>query len=118
MKETSLLLQLTGEIPLFKIVDFLVENKGLDFSKEEIIAGANISRATLFNYWNQIEKFGVVKTTRTEGKVKYYTLNANNLIIQRILDLETALIRSSLDATEQRISEETKGAHAAAEEIG
>lgn len=55
-EEKSLLLNLTGEVPLFKIVDFLLENKGMDFSKEEIFKGAEISRASLFNYWDELEK--------------------------------------------------------------
>ena len=48
MKDKSLLLGLTGELPLFKIVDFLVENKGMDFTKKDIIDGAELSRASLF----------------------------------------------------------------------
>ena len=32
----SLLLNLTGELPLFKIIDFLLENKGMDFSKSDM----------------------------------------------------------------------------------
>jgi len=38
--EKSLLSQLTGEMPLFKIIDFLIENKNLDL-KENI----NIKKA-------------------------------------------------------------------------
>src|SRR3989338_3283415 len=64
MKEKSLLLQLTGEMPLFKIVDFLVENKGTDFTKKDVAEGAEIGRASLFNYWPEIEKRQIVKVTR------------------------------------------------------
>ena len=58
MRKSSLL-NLTGGIPLFKIIDFLLENKGMDFSKSDIAKGAEISRASLFNYWNEIEKHGM-----------------------------------------------------------
>ena len=40
--EKSLLIKFLGENPVFKIVDFLIENKGLDMSKKEIIEGAGI----------------------------------------------------------------------------
>ena len=75
MKQKSLLLNLTGEMPLFKIIDFLLDNKGMDFSKSDISKGAGISRASLFNYWSQIESHGIVKVTRSFGKTKLYTLN-------------------------------------------
>ncbi len=96
MKEKSLLLQLTGEMPLFKIVDFLVENKGLDFSKTDIEKGAEISRASLFNYWEQLEKNGLVRETRRFGKTKLYTLNSESPVIKKILELEATLIRQAM----------------------
>ena len=97
MKEKSLLLQLTGELPLFKIVDFLVENKGMDFDKTDIAEGADISRASLFNYWDELEKHGIVKVTRKFGKTKLYTLNTKSMITKKILELERALIAGALE---------------------
>jgi len=96
MKDKSLLLQLTGDLPLFKIIDFLVGNLGMDFAKSEIIKGANISRATLFNYWPQLEMHGIVKVTRRFGKTKLFTLNTKNPITKKILELEKTLISEAL----------------------
>ncbi len=105
MEERSLLLKLTGEMPLFKIVDFLVENKGMDFTKKDIATGAEIGRASLFNYWPEIEKKGIVKITRKFGKTKLYTLNSENTIVKKILELELELISHSIDnqVTEKKI---------------
>lgn len=99
----SLLLQLTGEMPLFKIIDFLVENKGMDFSKKEIAEGAVISRASLFQYWHVLDLHGIVKITRRFGKTKLYTLNANNVVTKRILDLEKALIFEALSKEQELV---------------
>ena len=97
MLEKSLLLNLTGEMPLFKIIDFLLENKGMDFSKSDISKGAEISRASLFNYWNEIEKHGIVKVTRSFGKTKLYTLNVKNPVTQKIIELEKTLISEAME---------------------
>jgi hypothetical protein len=96
MTEKSLLLQLTGEMPMFKIVDFLIENKGLDFTKKDIIEGADISKATLFNYWEEVEKAGIVSPTRKFGKTVLFKLNSKNPVVKKILELETELIRRAL----------------------
>ena len=96
MEEKSLLLNLTGEMPLFKIIDFLLENKGMDFSKSDISKGAEVSRASLFNYWNEIEKHGIVKVTRSFGKTRLYTLNVKNQVTQKIIDLEKTLIAEAM----------------------
>lgn len=95
--EKSLLLSLTGEMPLFKIIDFLLENKGMDFSKSDISKGAGISRASLFNYWSEVERHGIVKVTRSFGKTKLYTLNAKNQVAKKIIDLEKALIAEAMN---------------------
>lgn len=95
--DKSLLLQLTGEMPLFKIVDFLVENKGMDSTKKDIAEGSGIARASLFNYWPELEKRQIVKVTRKFGKTKLYTLNSESPIVKKILELEMTLISQAMD---------------------
>ena len=102
MDERSLLIQLTGETPLFKILDFLVDNKGMDFTKKDITIGAGISKASLFNYWQELEKYKIVKMTRKFGKTKLYTLNTESPITKKILELESTLIRQSMIGASQR----------------
>ena len=97
MQEKSLLLNLTGDMPLFRIIDFLLENKGMDFSKLDISRGAGISRASLFNYWGEIERYGVVKVTRSFGKTKLYTLNVKTPVTQKIIELEKTLIAETIN---------------------
>lgn len=98
--EKSLLIRFLGENPLFKILDFLIENKGIDVTKKEIIEGADISRAALFKYWKQIEAQDIVNVTRKFGKTKLYTLNAKNPIIRKLLELESILIGKALEKHE------------------
>lgn len=98
MKKKSLIIKFLGENPVLKIVDFLIENKGIDMSKKEIIDGAEISRASLFNYWEQIEEQGIVVVTRKFGNTKLYTLNSKNQIVKKLLELESVLIAKSLDS--------------------
>jgi len=95
--EKSLLIRFLGENPIFKIVDFLIENKGTDLSKKEIIEGSEISRASLFNVWKQLEEQDIVKVNRKFGKTKLYTLNSKNPIVKRLLDLESALIKKAIE---------------------
>ena len=97
MTEKSLLINLTGDLPLFNIIDFLLDNKGMDFSKTDIAKGAGISRASLFNYWNEVEKHGIVRRTRSFGKTKLYTLNTKNPVTQKIIELEKALISEAMN---------------------
>lgn len=100
--EKSLLIQFLGENPTFKIVDFLIENKGLEVTKKDIIEGTKIARATLFKVWPQIEEQEIVRVTRKFGKTKLYTLNTESLIVRKILDLEKVLIAQSLEKSSKK----------------
>lgn len=82
---------------MFRIVDFLLENKGMDFSKSEIAKGAGLSRASVFNYWLKIEKYGLVKVTRRFGKTKLYTLNSSSAVVKQVVELEQTLISEAMD---------------------
>lgn len=95
--EKSLLIKFLGENPVFRIIDFLIENKGLDLSKKEIIEGAGVSRAALFKYWKQLEEQEIVMVTRKFGKTKLYTLSSGNAIVKKLLELESVLIGKALD---------------------
>ena len=95
-------MNLTGDLPMFKIIDFLLDNRGMDFSKLDIAKGAEISRASLFNYWSELEKHGIVKVTRSFGKTKLYTLNGKSPVTQKIVDLEKTLIAEALDKAQPK----------------
>lgn len=95
--EKSLLIKFLGDNPIFRIVDFLIENKGLDVTKKQIIEGSGISRASLFKAWPQLELQEIVAITRKFGKTRLYTLNSKNLLVKKLLELESILIGKSLD---------------------
>ncbi|MBS3155319.1 hypothetical protein J4404_02370 [Candidatus Woesearchaeota archaeon] len=93
----SLLIKFLWDNPIFNIIDFLMENKGVDVTKKDIIEGAGISRAALFKYWKQIEEQDIVSVSRKFGKTKLYMLNSKNLIVKKLLELECILIGKAID---------------------
>jgi len=102
----SLLIQFMGENPSTKIIDFLIDNKGMDYSKTDIAQGAGISRGALFKHWNKIEEFKIAKETRRYGKTRLYTLNTENEIVQELLRLESTLIKQAMKTEHQKNMEE------------
>ena len=94
--EKSLLIRFLGENPVFRIVDFLIENKGIDVTKKQIIDESGISRASLFKVWQQLEEQEIVIVTRQFGKTKLYTLNSKSPLVRKLLELESILIGKAL----------------------
>ncbi len=101
--EDSLLLQLMGKNPLLTIIDVLIDNKGLDLNKAEIMKESGLSRGTFFKFWPVIEKNEIVIKTRNLGRIEMFMLNSSNPITEKLLELESFLIARSLEARHKKI---------------
>lgn len=101
-----MLLGFVGRAPKFRVIDFLLENRLRDFTKTEIAKGAGISWAPLFNCWNEIEKYNIVKLVRTVGRAKLYQLNESEPIVKSLKAFEMRLIKAAAD---EEAGEESAG---------
>jgi len=92
MEEGSLFLKvLGGKDSTLKILDFLMDNIGFDYSKTDIASGAGISRTTLFSVWENLEENELVAFTRDVGRAKMYRLNLKNGVVTKLIELDRAI---------------------------
>ncbi len=98
-----MLLEVIGDAVENRIIDFLIEGRGLDYSKKDIADGCGISRPTLYKVLPRLVKKGVVKSTRTIGRVRLYSLNAENEKVKALLKLEEFLLKKSLDEVSDKV---------------
>lgn len=106
-KEKSMLIEFFGYYPLMRILDFLVENRGFDYSKTEIAKGSKVSWGSLYSVWDKLERFAIVTKTRSFGKSKLYKLNEKNPFVKKILKMELELIKFYADIdTKEYLKEE------------
>jgi len=96
--EPSLFLQFIGDKPKWRVIDFLMENRLRDFTKTEIARGANLSWASLYQHWDEIEGKKIVKLTRVVGRAKLYQLNEKSPLVVLLKHIESTLIRDAADA--------------------
>jgi DNA-binding transcriptional ArsR family regulator len=107
----SFFVQALGDTPSVRIVDFLLENRIYDFTKAEVAAGADVSRATLEKFWPPFEKLGLVKETRRIGNGVLYTLNRESPIVKKLSELDWVLTKAG---TEKLLARQPKAALAGA----
>ena len=68
-----------------KIVDFLLELWELDFSMADISRETGLTWPVVAEVMPTIEKFGLVKVSRTVGRAKLYKVNEDSPIIQALI---------------------------------
>lgn len=88
---------------MLRIIDFLIEKRPFDVTKEEVIKQTGVSRNSFFGSWEKIESYGLVKETRRIGRSKLYVLNEANETTQKLLGLELALIERAMNKTQRKV---------------
>lgn len=84
-----------------KVLEFLVENRAFDYSKEEIAEGAKISRPTLYRIWSLLEKNGIISKTRKYGNAQLFKINENNELVKVLIKLEIAIVKEQFKRAEK-----------------
>jgi len=97
MEDRSLLLEYLGNHPKLRIIDFLIDNRPFDYSRNEIMEGSGVSRNTFYKLWPTIERTGLVTRTRKIGRAELYKLNEDNTVVKELLKLDEALSRQAAD---------------------
>lgn len=72
---------------IVKILDHLTLYKDFEYTKTDITNETGISRRTLYQNWPILEKFDLVKVTKSSGKIKFYKLNTENPISKQLVSL-------------------------------
>lgn len=71
----SRFLEVLGDSPRNKILDFLLGEINYDFTLKEIAIKSKVGYATIKRIWNNFIKSNLVKVTRRIGKAVFYTYN-------------------------------------------
>lgn len=83
-----------GDSPMVKILDVLLENPKLDYSKKELAEAAGISKSTLYKLWDKLEEGRIVEKTRKIGNATLYKLNEDSRVVQELARFEKRLLQS------------------------
>lgn len=112
MKETAFI-QFFGNSPFYRVLDFFLDNFGLDFSKSEVARATEVSRMTLNLFWDKllVDK-GIIIKTKKIGNTILYRLNTKSEIVKKFREMDFVLSKSLYEKSKQilipnRISSKT-----------
>lgn len=86
METKTAFLQVFGDSPMLRVLDFLIVNEDFDYSMTDIAAQSGVGYSTLKLFWKKLEKSKIIKQTRVVGKAKMYRLNFDNPVIKKFRD--------------------------------
>ena len=86
MEIKTAFLQIFGDSPMLRVMDFLIVNEDFDYSMTDIASQSGVGYSTLKLFWKNLEESKIVKQTRAVGKAKMYRLNSENPVIKKFRD--------------------------------
>lgn len=101
-QEKSLFVGFFGDYPIIRVLDFLMENGIFDYSKKDICRNAGVSWNTLETFWEKLEKEKIVAHTRKVGRAEMFKLNLENPAVQKLVELDSRLMKKSLSEIEPK----------------
>lgn len=90
-EEKSVLVDFFGDTPFIRVIDFLIENIGYDYTETEIAKGSGIDWSSLSKMLDKMERYGLIVAIRKEAE-KLYRVNEKNSLVKDLLSLEMDLI--------------------------
>ncbi|MFO8016266.1 MAG: helix-turn-helix domain-containing protein [Candidatus Woesearchaeota archaeon] len=104
MQETTIFRQAFGNSPVIRVLDFLIEGRGLDYSLTDIAENAGIGWTTLHRIWDNLVRIGIVKHTRNIGKAKLFRLNTENAAVKKLIEVyDTLLAQETRKALKRKV---------------
>ncbi|MGI0084554.1 MAG: hypothetical protein ACREBQ_05685 [Nitrososphaerales archaeon] len=97
--DETLLLKYLGASPTLRIIDFFLDNPLSDYSKNEVSRNLEMSRATFFKYWKELEASGAVKGIRQIGRATMFKLDRASDVVKQLIKLDMMLLRKKMEKT-------------------
>ncbi|HII16835.1 TPA: hypothetical protein HA361_02890 [Candidatus Woesearchaeota archaeon] len=112
MEEKSLFIDLMGDSPTIRVMDYLLTERDLDFSITDMAKNSGIGRTTMYRIWDGLLKNNIILPTRVIGKAKLYKLNKESFVIKKLIEIDDRLMIEDLKtrAEDRILSDDDKKA--------
>ena len=101
MKFKSTFIEIFGNNPIMKVLDFLITFQLFDYPLTEIARNSAVSYSTLQIFWDKLEKNGIVIKTRRVGKSDLYKLNTENPAVKQLIKLDWNLTTGAIEKQQE-----------------
>ena len=95
LDNNSILVEVFGNNPTIKVLDFLITFSDFDYPLTEIAKNSRVSYSTMQTFWHKLEINNIVIKTRRVGKSNMYKLNTNNPAVKELIRLDWKLTKNS-----------------------
>jgi DNA-binding transcriptional ArsR family regulator len=91
--EKSFFVEVFGDYPLIRVLDFLLTFREFDYPLTEIAENSGVGWSTIHSFWHRLVEMGIVIQTRQVGRAKLYKLNIKNPVVHELIRLDSMITK-------------------------
>ena len=95
MENETAFVEIFGNTPIMKVLDFLITFQLFDYPLTEIAKNSGVGYSTLQTFWDKLVRNKIIIKTRRVGKSDLYKLNTKNPSVKQLIKLDWNLIKGS-----------------------
>jgi len=103
MGEKSLFLDMLGDTPLLRVIEFFLTYPDFDYTKSYVAKETGVSRITIEKLWSKLAKTGVIVKSRSLGKIEMWKLNRENPKVKVLMQTAIRLSLGHLESLKVKI---------------
>src|SRR3989338_2713927 len=100
--DRSSFLDVMGDTPRNRILDFLISENGYDYTLKEIAENSKVGYATIKRIWKHFVSTGLVKETRRVVKAVFYKYNSKNELGEKIKKFYLDILFAALEPSKRK----------------
>ncbi|MDO8870536.1 MAG: hypothetical protein Q7V10_07280 [Methanobacteriaceae archaeon] len=86
-----MLTEIFGSYPQVKVIDLLISHPYNEYTKKDMAEYAGIARGTLYEFFNKLEDYHLIKETKKEGNGQFYKADMNSPAMKAISAFQNIL---------------------------
>ncbi len=95
MENKSVFIEVFGNNPIIKVLDFLITFQAFDYPLTEIAKNSGVGYSTLQTFWDKLLNNKIVIKTRRVGKSDLFKLNTTNPAVKQLIRLDWNMIKGA-----------------------
>ena len=95
MENESVFVEVFGNNPIMRVLDFLITFQAFDYPLTEIAKNSGVGYSTLQTFWDKLVSNKIVIKTRRVGKSDLFKLNTSNPAVKQLIRLDWNLVKGA-----------------------
>jgi len=94
-------LELIIDEPIAKVIEFLLNNPVMDYSKTDLAEQTGVSRSTIYRKWDALENLSIIQKSRKYQNTQLYKLDTDSSIVNELGRLKRELEEIDIQEKEE-----------------